>query len=109
MPVYQSSHKRRQLNLPWRVIWVLAALLILAVLGIFISRHIYNNDLQAVSVNQKSQVFSVNSGDSVKEISDNLEKAHLIRSAWAFQLYVHSKELSDKLQAGSYAFSQSED
>jgi UPF0755 protein len=109
MPAYQYGPKRRRFGIPWRVIWILGALIVIAIAGVLITHHIYNNDLKAVGVSQKSQVFTVNSGSSVKEISDDLEKAHLIRSAWAFQLYVHSKELSSKLQAGTYAFSPSDD
>ena len=109
MPVYAHRGNRRRLGLPARVWWLLLILVVLAVGGIFVTKHVYNHDLNPVSDSQKSQVFTVKEGSSVKEISDNLETAHLIRSTWAFQLYVHSKELGAKLQAGSYAFSPNED
>jgi UPF0755 protein len=70
--------------------------------------HIYNDDLQPVSNDQTTQIFTVKSGSSVKDIASNLEKAHLIRSAWAMQLYVHRQELGAKLQAGTYALSPSQ-
>ncbi len=106
MSIYRrrTNHQR----LPRRVLWLLAGMLVLAIAGTVLARHIYNADLQPVSANQKSQVVSIQSGSSVKEIANNLEQDHLIRSSWAFQLYVHSKELSDRLQAGSYALSPSE-
>jgi UPF0755 protein len=105
----RPGRKKTQLSLPRRVWWLLIILVALVIGGIFVTRHIYNHDLKAAGESQKSQVFTVKSGDSVKEISDNLKAAQLIRSAWAFQLYVHSKDLSYKLQAGSYAFSPNED
>jgi UPF0755 protein len=88
---------------PLRVWLLLASLLLLAVIGVFISRHVYNSDLQPVSASPKTQIFTVAEGSSVKQISSDLQNSHLIRSAWAFQLYIHSKELSDQLQAGTYA------
>lgn len=73
-----------------------------------IARHIYYSDLQPLSSNQKTQIFSVASGSSVKQIADKLQQAKLIRSSWAFQLYVHSQDNANQLQAGTYALSPSE-
>lgn len=73
------------------------------------SHHIYDLNLRPLSNTPATKVFTVAEGDSVKQISDKLEQQHLIRSAWAFQLYVHGKEVGDKLQAGTYALSPSED
>jgi UPF0755 protein len=95
-------------QLPRRIWWLLAALFSLVIIGVVISRHIYNHDLKPVSSSQTTQIFTVEMGSSVKEIGANLEDAHLIRSAWAFQLYVHSKELTNKLQAGTYALAPSQ-
>lgn len=106
MTHYMAAKKRRRV--PARVWWVLGSLIVLLVAGVIYVRHLYNSDLQPVSNNEQSQIFTVQSGTSVKDIGDNLEKAHLIKSAWAFQLYVHSKELSADLQAGTYALSPSQ-
>jgi UPF0755 protein len=95
-------------RLPSRVMLLIVSLVILALLGIIAVRHIYNVKLGPVSANQTTQIFTVHSGNSVKLIASNLESAHLIRSAWAMELYVHSKNLSDKLQAGTYALSPSQ-
>jgi UPF0755 protein len=73
------------------------------VLGTLLSRHIYNQDLQPVSSSPASHIFTVQEGSSVKQIADSLQSDHLIRSSWAFQLYVHGKDVSDQLQAGTYA------
>jgi UPF0755 protein len=90
-------------------VWaILGGLIVILVLGIFFVRHLYNTDLQPISANQKTQIFIVTSGSSVKDIADSLEKAHLIKSAWAFQLYIHSKEVGGELQAGTYALSPSQ-
>jgi UPF0755 protein len=69
---------------------------------------VYNNELRPVSQNQKTQIFTVSDGSSVKLVADQLERQHLIRSSWALQLYVHTKSLTDEVQAGTYALSPSE-
>jgi UPF0755 protein len=101
------QHRKRH-RLPARVIWIIVILVIVLAGGVVTARHIYTSDLQPVSESQTTQIFTVESGSSVKDISDNLEKAHLIRSAWALQLYVHSKELGAQMKAGTYALSPSQ-
>lgn len=91
-----------------RLLDLAVGLIVILVIGSIWVRHVYDVDLRPVSSDQKTQIFTVPSGASVKQISTELQTKHLIRSAWAFQLYVHSKELSDKLQAGTYALSPSE-
>lgn len=105
MPRYKAGLRKKRL--PSRVLWLLAGLLGLAVIGTIISQQVYNSGLGPVSKSQKTQIFTVEKGSSVKQISAKLEDDNLIRSAWAFQLYVHKKELSSKLQAGTYALSPS--
>lgn len=101
----QSKHRRA---LPRRV-WTLALILIaIVVTGAVTVRHYYDNDLSPVSNNQTTKIFTVEKGSSVKAIAESLESKQLIRSAWAMELYVHSKELGDKLQAGTYSFSPSQ-
>src|SRR5579884_1281308 len=107
MPSYRYRARRR-LGLPLRVWLLLLGLIVVVVGGIVVARHVYYTDLQPVSSIEKPQVFTIKSGSSVKQIADNLEHAQLIRSAWAFELYVHSQELNNKLQAGTYAFSPDE-
>ncbi len=67
-------------------------------------RNKYNNDLKAVSTDQTVSIVTIASGSSVNEVGLLLEQKGLIRSAWAFEWYVRSHNVRDKLQAGSYAF-----
>lgn len=99
---------RRKSRVPRRIWGLLIILLILVVAGMVVSRQLYNNGLQPVSSSQQTQIFEVEKGSTVKQIATKLEDTHLIRSAWAFQLYVHSKELGSRLQAGTYALSPSQ-
>lgn len=104
---YRSQ--RRSRRVPLKVWTILFSLIVILVAGSFLVWHIYNTDLRQVSSNQSTQIFTVQSGSSVKDIAVDLEKTHLIRSAWAMQLYIHQKELGAKLQAGTYALSPSQD
>jgi UPF0755 protein len=105
MAGYKVNGRRR---IPVKVWVLLLIVVLLAVGGAILARHIYNQDLKPVSNSQKTQIFTVEQGSAVKTIGSNLEEKHLIRSAWAFQLYIHSKDLGDKLQAGTYALSPSQ-
>ncbi len=101
---YGSRRKRR---IPIRVAAVLTIIIVIAVTGALIARHRYYSYLQPVSSSQTSQIFTVKPNSSVKLIADNLQNAHLIRSSWAFQLYVQRSDQSKQLQAGTYALSPS--
>lgn len=98
----------RASRIPRRVIWLVVALLIVSLAGSLLVRHKYDQALEPVNDSQATSLFTVAEGSSVKLIAADLQKQHLIRSAWALELYVHSKELSNKLQAGTYAFSPGE-
>lgn len=102
------AYKQSRRRIPARVWWILGSLLVIVVLGVIFVRHLYTSDLKPVSTNQQTRIFTVESGSSVKAIADNLEQAGLIKSAWAFQLYIHSKEVGGELQAGTYALSPSQ-
>jgi UPF0755 protein len=105
---YSSGRKKRLGRLPHRV-WVLLIVLVIVIIGGTIAAQvIFTAELRPYSINQKTQIFTVANGSSVKQIADNLKSDHLIRSSWALQLYVHSKNLTNQLQAGTYDFSPSE-
>lgn len=102
------AHKKPR-RIPRRVWLILIGLVIILVAGSVLVWHKYENDLRSVSDSQTTQIFTVESGSSVNDIATGLEKARLIRSAWAMKLYVHKEELGSKLQAGTYALSPSQD
>lgn len=49
--------------------------------------------------------FVIQSGESVRQIADNLENSNLISKADLFKFYVWREELAGKLQAGNYELS----
>jgi len=102
---YNLNQKRR---MPRRFGVTILVVLLLLLGGVLLVRHIYNQDLGPVSNDQSTQIVEIKSGLSTKEIANILAQKHLIRSAWAFELYVHSKEAGSQLQAGTYALSPSQ-
>jgi len=102
---YNLNQKR---HLPRRFGVTILVVLLLLLGGVLLARHVYNQDLGPVSNDQSTQIVEIKSGMSTKEIANLLQQKHLIRSAWAFELYVHSKEAGSQLQAGTYALSPSQ-
>jgi UPF0755 protein len=104
---YYYAGRKLQL-LPRRLKWLLGGLLVVLLVGAVLARQSYDSGLKAVSNSQKTQIFTVEKGSSVKQIYGVLEDEKLIRSAWIFQIYVSRQRLSNKLQAGTYALSPSQ-
>lgn len=95
-----GTGRQRLVRNIWLVVLVGATLAGLAFAGYQIA---YNHGLSAVSDNPKTQIVTITKGESVQQIATKLERAKLIRSGWAFQLYVRKKGVADSLQAGTYA------
>lgn len=67
----------------------------------------YDARLKPVSSSTTPVDFTVKSGESVKEIAADLQTAHLIRSAKAFETYVRANPFNHDLQAGTYVLTPS--
>jgi len=97
------TEKRRW---PKRIFILLIAAIILVIGATVMVRHTYFEKLKPVSINAtETKPFIIAKGSSVDKIAQDLQKAGLIRSAWAFKLYVSSKEVRNGLQAGTYSLS----
>lgn len=94
---------------PRRLTIILLALLVLVVGATIAVRQLYYEKLKPVNSSQTTTIlFTVDSGASLDEIATNLQEASLIKSAWAFKLYVSSKQVRSDLQAGTYSLAQSQ-
>ena len=91
-----------------RLMWLAVVLGVILSVGALVARHQYIVALRPVSADQTTQLFTVPEGSSVKAISAQLQKDHLIRSSFALQLYVHARQLGSRLQAGTYALAPNE-
>jgi UPF0755 protein len=104
---YTTRPEKRKI--PKRLLIIVAVAAALIVGGTVVVRHVYFENLRPVTVeSQAAQLFVVEKGASADEIAENLEQAGLIRSAWAFKLYIGGHDVRDALQAGTYALSPSQ-
>jgi UPF0755 protein len=100
------SQKRRW---PRRIFIAAGLIVVLLLAGTFVVRHMYFAGLEpAQSDDRSAQLITVERGATLDEIAAQLQSAKLIRSPWAFKLYVGSKNVRDALQAGTYSFSSSQ-
>jgi UPF0755 protein len=101
--------KQRQRRWPKRVMMLATVAVVLVVAATFAVRQFYFTNLKPVSAtSQKAQIVTVEPGSTVEVIAKQLQDAGLIRSAWAFKLYVSSKEVRGDLQAGTYSLDPSQ-
>lgn len=89
--------------------WVLSIVLVLFFIGVGVGslRVWYSANLRPVSSSSEIHYFTVEKGAGARDISVKLKREGLIRSPRAFETYVRSNELRDKLQAGTFALSPS--
>lgn len=105
MPLFSRRKTKSKLRLP-TVILVVVILLLAGAIGFI--RHTYNESIKPVSGSQQSKLVTVELGATAKEIALQLKEAGLIRETWAFEWYVRTNGLRDKLQAGSYYINPSQ-
>jgi len=66
-------------------------------------QHVYRQGLQPVSNSQTVVVVTIQPGTSSKEIGKLLKQQNLIRSEAIFEWYIHTHNVRDQMQAGTYA------
>lgn len=103
---YTAQATRRRW--PKRVLIIFLVGTFLVVAATVAVRIVYNRSLAPLSSNQTARTIVVEKGANVEQIAAKLEKEKIIRSAWAFRLYVSSKEVGGDLKAGSYDFAASQ-
>ncbi len=92
---------------PRRLFYAAALVLVLLAAAVIVVRQTYTNNLQPVSNSTEEKVVTIEPDTSVAEIANKLHEQGLIRQVWAFERYVRSTNLGNKLQAGTYKFSPS--
>lgn len=106
------TNKRGIMRSAWRRLLLVVVIMAL-VLGsgaLFMVRQIYTNNLRPVNAASKQQVVvAIPSGSALREIAVNLQSKGAIRKDWAFEQYVRSHELGDKLKAGTYRLTTAQD
>ena len=114
---YQSVRDERQYgpywyHLLWRIIrpLLVAAGSLLVVIGLVstVWNHVYDEYLAPPDVNNRTQIaFTVESGQSLTRVANNLEAAGLIRNRTVFKYYCDFAGMGQKIQSGSYLLTPS--
>jgi len=91
---------RKKRKKSWKLLIIL---LVLVLAGWLYYDHSLN---QPVTNNPKQREFKVEKGWGSTQISQELQKAGLIRSAWLFQFYTWQQGISSRLQDGEYFLAQ---
>lgn len=90
-----------------RLLYLFLIIIILLVGGSLWVHHHYNQNLRPVSSSTQEKHLTILPGTSSGHIAQQLLGLHLIRSAQTFEWYVNTHNIRDKLQAGTYSFSES--
>ncbi|HUC89812.1 MAG TPA: endolytic transglycosylase MltG [Patescibacteria group bacterium] len=100
---YTSRPPKRRIVKRLVIVAVIAAIVLVG--STIAVRQVYFANLKPVSTTtQEAKLVTVESGATVDQIAKILKDAGLIRSTWAFRLYVGSKDVRDALEAGTYSF-----
>ncbi|MDB5166817.1 MAG: endolytic transglycosylase MltG [Candidatus Saccharibacteria bacterium] len=99
-PFKPSSHRRRL------AVALISVAVVLLICTVAVRRFYYDN-LRPVSSSDSSQTVEIPKGAGIDQITEILDSRKLIRSPWAFKLYVRNQDAASVLQAGTYALSPS--
>lgn len=102
--------KKTLLSSRWAKAGLIAAAVVFGTMaaGGLLVRQNYYGRLKPLSGSEQSSLFTIEPGEGAQQIGLKLEKAGLIRSAWAFEWYTRLNGLRGSLQAGTYALSPSQ-
>lgn len=86
--------------------WILIGAAVLAFLLVFTAYSIYRLNLRPVNLTQPNPIpFSIAAGERTTAIAQHLQSAGIIRSRWAFSVYITIHGLRRKIEAGYYELS----
>lgn len=100
-----KNYKFKRTKSKYKIYFIAAIIVVLFVIAAIADRVVYDNFLKPVSNSTQNQIFNIKSGETAKQVADDLNNKKIIRSSWAMQLYMHAKNLTDKLQVGIYSLS----
>lgn len=96
--------KNRNFKRNWLILVVFVAVVFLG------ARSFWNSQLAAPdSGSRETKLFVISKSEAASAIIEDLKKQGLIKSTWAFDIYLRRSGLSDKIQAGDFKLSPAMD
>lgn len=85
-------------------------IVILLIIGLFLSYKYYSESLEAISSKDEKPVnIDIPSGSSIKDIGEILEDNNLIKDKWVFLLKIKISDIKPSFKAGNYDLNKSMD
>lgn len=103
----EKKKKKKKRRIPVFV-WIVLVLLLLLSAALGGAFWYYTNSQKPVQTKEEAVVFTVNPGDTVQTVTENLEEAGLIRNAKMAYYFVRANHLSD-IVAGNFNLDKSWD
>ena len=100
---YSRGRTRSRGSIPRRILMVLVVLVLLVVAAAWTVRTVYFRQLRPVSNSQAVVLVTIKTGSTSTQIGQSLRQKGLIRSSAIFEWYIRTKDVRDKMQAGTYA------
>lgn len=97
--IHQPHHQRSRRQ---KVLIAVVTIFLVLALAAVVVRRVYYDSLQPVSNDSATVQVNIPKGAGVNQIASVLQQQHLIKSVWAFKLYIHNQDASSVLQAGTY-------
>jgi UPF0755 protein len=106
----RRNSSKAAISRKWKRIWAVLAIgtAIVLLVGAATAQYLYVQNLKPLSASQKQVQVTIPAGAAVSEIAQSLEEKGVIRAGWAFEWYVRTNSLRDRLQAGTYSLRPSQ-
>jgi len=98
----RTNHRSRYVHKPLIPAWLKVLVVLFFFVGLYVSSRILIVWDKPNSESEARVAVTIPIGASFQAISDILADNELIRDPWVFQIFVKSKKLGNRLQAGDY-------
>lgn len=87
---------------------ILTVLVLSLVAGLVVFKIKYENNLTAISSVSRKIPFNIENGTPTSVIATELKQKNVIKSDWAFELYIRNNKSLGSIQAGQYLLDQNQ-
>jgi UPF0755 protein len=97
-------YKQKPTRRWWKNLAITFVVSLIAAFGLFfVAYRAYTQNLRPVMAIARPITVEVREGAGIREVAEGLEQEKVIRSAWAFEIYMRTSRLADDVIAGTYS------